>query len=242
MYCRRCGTQNQDGTAFCRSCGEPLNAAAPAGGRPAAPQFGNRPTAPQFGNGPAAPQYGSRPVAAQPKKNNNLILIGVAAAAVAVVVFLLFKLFFGGGGGPESIAEKAVDCIIDADAAGLVDLLPDELVEALMEEEDMTRKEMISELQDTLDDQIKQMDRRYDNWKITYEIDEVEDLSRREIRTLTDAYDDYYNVDIDVTEGKRITFELTRIADGDTDRYTKDLVVIKVDGSWYLDMYYSDMF
>ena len=60
MFCRNCGTQNQDGAGFCCSCGAPLSSGGPAGGG-----------------------------AAAKAKNINVKLIGIVAAVVVVLFVAL---------------------------------------------------------------------------------------------------------------------------------------------------------
>ena len=101
MFCRNCGTQNQDGAGFCCSCGAPLSSGGPAGGG-----------------------------AAAKAKNINVKLIGIVAAVV-VVLFVAFKLLFGGGGGPEKSATKFVDSIFKGDGKAIVNMIPDKVIEEL---------------------------------------------------------------------------------------------------------------
>ena len=65
MFCRNCGTQNQDGAKFCKGCGNALNQPV----QPSAPQNFTQPTqpaAPVQPAAPAQPAYGQPPMAPQP--------------------------------------------------------------------------------------------------------------------------------------------------------------------------------
>ena len=203
MFCRNCGTQNQDGAGFCCSCGAPLSSGGPAGGG-----------------------------AAAKAKNINVKLIGIVAAVV-VVLFVAFKLLFGGGGGPEKSATKFVDSIFKGDGKAIVNMLPDKVIEEIMDEEDMTKKEMIAELNDGLEYIKDDMDDRYDKWSVKCKVLDTEDFSKRELRNLADRYEDSY--DIDVKAAKTVSVKATLKADGETDSNTMDIVMIKVGGKWYLE-------
>ncbi len=203
MFCRNCGTQNQDGAGFCCSCGAPLSSGGPAGGG-----------------------------AAAKAKNINVKLIGIVAAVV-VVLFVAFKLLFGGGGGPEKSATKFVDSIFKGDGKAIVNMIPDKVIEEIMDEEDMTKKEMIEELNDGLEYIKDDMDDMYDKWSVKCKVLDTEDFSKRELRNLADRYEDSY--DIDVKAAKTVSVKATLKADGETDSNTMDIVMIKVGGKWYLE-------
>lgn len=203
MFCRNCGTQNQDGAGFCCSCGAPLSSGGPAGGG-----------------------------AAAKAKNINVKLIGIVAAVV-VVLFVAFKLLFGGGGGPEKSATKFVDSIFKGDGKAIVNMIPDKVIEEIMDEEDMTKKEMIEELNDGLEYIKDDMDDMYDKWSVKCKVLDTEDMSKRELRDLADRYEDRY--DIDVKAAKTVSVKATLKADGETDSNTMDIVMIKVGGKWYLE-------
>ena len=203
MFCRNCGTQNQDGAGFCCSCGAPLSSGGPAGGG-----------------------------AAAKAKNINVKLIGIVAAVV-VVLFVAFKLLFGGGGGPEKSATKFVDSIFKGDGKAIVNMIPDKVVEEIMDEEDMTKKEMIEELNDRLEYIKDDMDDMYDKWSVKCKVLDTEDFSKRELRDLADRYEDSY--DIDVKAAKTVSVKATLKADGVTDSNTMAIVMIKVGGKWYLE-------
>lgn len=208
MFCRNCGTQNQDGAGFCCSCGAPLSSGGPAGGG-----------------------------AAAKAKNINVKLIGIVAAVV-VVLFVAFKLLFGGGGGPEKSATKFVDSIFKGDGKAIVNMIPDKVIEEIMDEEDMTKKEMIEELNDGLEYIKDDMDDMYDKWSVKCKVLDTEDFSKRELRDLADRYEDSY--DIDVKAAKTVSVKATLKADGETDSNTMDIVMIKVGGKWYLE--YSSIY
>jgi hypothetical protein len=159
-------------------------------------------------------------------------LIGIVAAVI-VVLFVAFKLLFGGGGGPEKSATKFVDSIFKGDGKAIVNMIPDKVVEEIMDEEDMTKKEMIEELNDGLEYIKDDMDDMYDKWSVKCKVLDTEDFSKRELRDLADRYEDSY--DIDVKAAKTVSVKATLKADGETDSNTMDIVMIKVGGKWYLE-------
>ncbi len=89
MFCKHCGTQNEDGAAFCSNCGKPLNDETPV-----QPQQPVQPTQTiiiqQTVQQPAEP---AEPAPTGFKK--IMYLVGAICSFVAIV--LLFGLFFGSG-------------------------------------------------------------------------------------------------------------------------------------------------
>lgn len=81
MICTNCGTQFEDGNAFCPNCGTPAAQPAPA---PAAAQ-------PQYGYAPQPqPVYGAAPTAGDPEAAKSCMITGILAAAFACSFFLSF--------------------------------------------------------------------------------------------------------------------------------------------------------
>lgn len=85
MICTNCGTQFEDGNAFCPNCGTPAAQPAPA---PAAAQ-------PQYGYAPqpqAQPVYGAAPVigAGDADAAKSCMITGILAAAFSCTFFLSF--------------------------------------------------------------------------------------------------------------------------------------------------------
>lgn len=214
MFCGRCGTQNADSSAFCSECGAPLKSAAPV-----------------------SPSVRPMRPSGMPTGNNNRKIGMIAVAAAAVVVLAVVLVIFVGGRSYKSTVNKFVKAAFSADGKTMLSLLPDEVVEAACEEENMTRREAIEYLSEEFEDGIGSITSYYDDWKCSCEILDTEDYSRRELRSLQEDYDDEFG--IDVKDAKTVTVEIVVTADGD-ELYseTTDLVVIKIGRSWYIDMYW----
>ena len=101
MFCTNCGTNFEDGNAFCPNCGTPV-AAAPAAqpvAQPApspAPAPAPQPEAYAYAPQPqAAPVYAA-PVAGNPEEEKSCLTTGILAAAFSCTFFLSFLgLVFG---------------------------------------------------------------------------------------------------------------------------------------------------
>ena len=71
-------------------------------------------------------------------------------------------------------------------------------------------------------------------WKMTHKITDVEDLSQDDYDNLVNEYKNEY--DIKIKDAKQVTIKLTIESDSLNESDSMTLRVIKVKGSWYLDI------
>lgn len=164
-------------------------------------------------------------------KKNRIIGIAVVAAAVLIVICVVVNLF---GGSCKSVIKEYLNASFEADGKAMLSLMPDKVVDALCEEEDMTRKECIKKITESLEDQIDYLDRYFDEWTFSYEIINEEDITGKELKSLKKDYE--INCDVIVRKAKTVEVEITfRDADNDISN-SMEIGLIKVGGSWYLDV------
>jgi uncharacterized membrane protein YvbJ len=215
MFCGKCGAKNDDSAVFCAECGNRIQAAAPVA-----------PAAPAANPAPAAPvATGSKPGFTLNNRNIGII----AVAAVAVIALLISCFFIFGGRSYKDVVKDYFKATEKADAKLMMELLPDDLIKYVMKEEDMTKKEMTEELQDSLD----MIHRYYDEVKISYEITDTEDFDKDELKEIKEMYEE---IDVKVKDAMIVEVEVTMELDGDERTTTQELTLIKVGGSWYLDI------
>ena len=65
-----------------------------------------------------------------------------------------------------------------------------------------------------------------------YEIGEVEDVNKRDMRKITEACED--DLAIDVSDCKTATVKVTLVLDDEKDKFNADIVTIKSEGKWYV--------
>lgn len=86
MFCGKCGTENNNGSKFCRACGAPLvsvsNNANPAPKTPVSP-------APKAPGSPAPPKVNVSDITKKAKALPKKVIIGACAALVAVIVVII---------------------------------------------------------------------------------------------------------------------------------------------------------
>lgn len=173
---------------------------------------------------------------ARPAKRPNIILIG-GIAVIVVVVVALFMLM--GGRSEKDVVKKLVNGFSKGDAKAIVSLIPEKVVDELCDDQDMTKKELINDLDDELDDMLDTANDRYDKWSISYKILDTDKLEGKKLRNIKNDYED---IDVKVKEAKILSVKLTLKADGDTENTTVDIPVIKVGKSWYLDFSNFNMY
>jgi uncharacterized membrane protein YvbJ len=216
MFCGKCGAKNDDSAVFCAECGNRIQAAAPVA--PAAPAANPAPAA-------APVATGSKPGFTLNNRNIGII----AVAAVAVIALLISCFFIFGGRSYKDVVKDYFKATEKADAKLMMELLPDDLIKYVMKEEDMTKKEMTEDLQDSLD----MIHRYYDEVKISYKITDTEDFDKDELKEIKEMYEE---IDVKVKDAMIVEVEVTMELDGDERTTTQELTLIKVGGSWYLDI------
>lgn len=209
MFCGKCGAKNADDAQFCTGCGAKLN------------------------GGQVTKSTASVVVDAN---NKNRKVGMIAVAVVAVLVVALFIGLFGGRSYKKTV-DKFITATFEADAESIFELLPEKMIDYALEEEgydDDELDELIDEANEDLEYQIKQIERYYgEDWKISYEIINVEDVKDRSLNSLKDDYED---VGVKVSAAKTIEIEFTITADETEISNSMEIAVIKVGRSWYLDM------
>lgn len=220
MFCEKCGAKMEEGTAFCPACGAKVSA-------PAANQSQPAPTA-------QSADHAEKMVAAD--KNKKIGILAVAAAVVVILGILI--AVFAGGSGPKSVAKKYMKAMSKGDAEALIDIMPEKMVKAGLEEEGVSRKEMIAEMKQEL----KQMQRSFeaefgDDFKYTWDIEEVGSISEDYLDYLKETFKETYGIKL--TDVKQVWVDITLEGKYDFETLTHALTVCKVDGKWkVLPTYY----
>ena len=207
MFCTKCGAQNNNGAKFCIKCGEKLETTAVTVTKSGPPALANL-------------------------TGDKRKLITVIAGALAVI--LLLSLVFGGRGWKKT-ANKFMEAFTDLDAQGMVEMMPDKLLEKALEEEGYSkndRKVLIAELQDELDASMSIIG-MYGDIEMDYKILGAQDVSREDLADLKEMYSE---LDIKVSGAKEVEVEMTVEVMGMSQSQSLELVVIKIGRSWYIEV------
>lgn len=213
MFCGKCGTKNSDDAVFCKECGAPIGTA----------QKGPDKLA-------AVPSY-----SLQSSQRNRVVGIAAVGVVAVVVIALLFALLSGRS--YKSTVTKFLDATFEADAKTILNLVPDNMIDYMLDDTGYDRADMndaLDELSEELQDEIDYITRYLgDDWKVSYEILSTEDISAKELRELKSDYEEY---DVAVSTAKNVEVTVTvKAADMETSN-TIEIPVIKVGRSWYLDV------
>lgn len=211
MFCGKCGVENASDAAFCSGCGAKLN----------------------------DEQVTKTDAAASGAGDKNRKVGVIAAAVLAVAVICIIIALFGGRS-YKATANRFIKAQFNADAEAVLDLVPNKVVDYLLEEEGYDEDELdefIEEADDTLQSYIELIELFLgvdsDDWKITHEIADVDNVTGDDLDDLKDAYED---IGVKVSAAKIVEVELTIKFDKEEETDSMELALIKVGRSWYMDV------
>lgn len=166
-------------------------------------------------------------------KNRKVGIIAIAAAAV-VVIGLLFALL--GGRSEKATIKKYINGTFDGNAKALISVVPDKALKVALEDEDMTKKELIEELDEELEYVQESLDRYMgEGWKVTYKIKEIKKIKGDDLEEIQDDYKDEYKVKVSAAKVAKV--ELTiKTKDGDKETSDMKIYLVKIGRSWYIDI------
>lgn len=224
MFCGNCGTQNPDNAAFCKRCGSQLRK-----------QTRTHSTNSNGLTVKKRPQ-GRRPSgrsASQQKDATKLVVIAAIAMIAIIVLGTAFWMF--GGRSYKATVKQFVNAQFDVDAEKLMKLIPDGVIEYMLDEEGFDDlDEMIDEANDNIQSQINSIERYLGkDWSVSYKIISVENMLSEELEKLKKTYK---KCDVKVSAAKTVELELTVKAGETENSNSMDLSLIKVGNSWYIDV------
>ena len=209
MFCGKCGAKNEDHVAFCANCGAKLNGA----------------------------NSTSTVTLSTPSQNHQNRRVGIIAVAVVAVAVVLLGVFLFGGRSYKSTVEKYIDYQFDGNAEGIINLMPDKMLDYAMEQDGYAPSDLdeaIADMNDELQDQLDTLDSYFEEgWDISYKITDTEDVKGDDLDGIKDSYAD---ADVKVSAAKSVEVELT-ITSGETESSNSMYIdLVKVGRSWYLDV------
>ena len=123
--------------------------------------------------------------------------------AAVVVVLILFLLF--GGRGPEKTAKQFMKAVVRGNAKKVVKLLPKDMVKEMMDEADMSKKELVEELDESLGYFADELE----DYKFSYEVDDVDDIKGEELKDIKDDLKEMGVSKKKVKKAKEVEVEMT---------------------------------
>ncbi len=230
MFCNKCGAQNADNATFCCACGAAFGGQQSQPQQYAQQQYQAQPqqyAQDQYGQYAQYDQYG-QPIAYAPvkTKNRSAIIAALIVGIVAIAGFAVILIFmFGGATGansPREVVESYIDAMVDGDVDDMIALFPEDSFAKMAESQGMSESDLKSQMQAAVS-MISGMISE-DN----FTIGSVNDVSSYE---LSEIMSNYASIGYSVSDVKEV--ELTMSIMGSTQ--DEDIVVIKIDGKWYMD-------
>ncbi len=209
MFCGKCGVECEDNAKFCVRCGANLS-------------------------GDQVPKYDTPVIEYHNDKNRK---VGIIAVTVSVFVVIGIIIALSGGRSYKKTVDEFIDAQFKADAEAALDLIPEKLVDYILEDEGYSRAELddfIEEGNETLEDQLEYLDEFFgDDWNVSYEIKNVEDVKGERLDELRE---DYKEFGVKISDAKEIEVEIIIECEDGDETNSLDVSVIKVGRSWYIDV------
>ncbi len=219
MFCTECGAKNEDSAKFCVECGAKL---------------GNSNVRIKIPTPSETDSGMNKKVIRNPRKKINVIpIIILLILAVAVVTFPRLIL---SGQSEKKLIKEFIKAEMTADGEKVIEILPDEIVEAAETQGGMTKNEFIKAVQEQLNSAMNTVVNTYgEEWKYSYEIKSIKKASQEDIEEWKNTYKDGFEMDVDISEGKICEVEIN--FNGNEIRNTSniELNLVKIRGKWYVD-------
>lgn len=199
-FCKNCGTKLNPQDEFCPNCGT----------KNETPQ---QPQQPQQPDGMGADAVTAVPGGKKPFLGMNTKGLLIAAGCIvvtAVLVIVLLCSFFGSSS--KSVVKDYYKAIENCDAKDLMD------------DNDLSRKELTNDVQDYLD---KYYD-EYDDIKVTFE-----DKEKLDKNDFADYFDFEDASDLEVKKGVKYELKVRYRSDEKKDNESEDFIVFQYKGKWY---------
>lgn len=165
------------------------------------------------------------------KKNREKGIV-LALCVIVAVVLLVYTL---GGRSYKKTIDTFVTSQFAVDAQSIVELLPEKVLDKELEETGYSKTELLEETNDSLKKQVDYIDQYLgDDWKLSYKMTNVEDVTGDDLNDLKSNYED---INVKVSAAKTVEVEFTLKGDETEISNSLEVYVIKVDRSWYLDLY-----
>lgn len=165
------------------------------------------------------------------KKNREKGIV-LALCVIVAVVLLVYTL---GGRSYKKTIDTFVTSQFAVDAQSIVELLPEKVLDKELEEAGYSKTELVEETNDSLKKQVDYIDQYLgDDWKLSYKMTNVEDVTGDDLNDLKSNYED---INVKVSAAKTVEVEFTLKGDETEISNSLEVSVIKVDRSWYLDLY-----
>lgn len=127
--------------------------------------------------------------------------------ALCVVVAIILLVYTLGGRSYKKTIDTFVTSQFAVDAQSIVELLPEKVIDKALEETGYSKTELVDEANDSLRKQVDYLDQSLgDDWKLSYEMTNVEDVTGDDLDDLKSNYED---INVKVSAAKTVEVEFT---------------------------------
>ncbi len=223
MFCQRCGGKLKPTDQFCPTCGAKNEQAQTAAGygipNPgAAPGFSPE----QSGAGFTAVPTGEKKSFLGMSTKGTIIAIVCAVVTIVLAVVLLGSLF--GHGNPKSIVKSYYSAVEDCDAKEILELVPKQYVKYVLDEGDMSKKELTENIQEYLDNYYSD----YDDIKVS--VSKQEKLDKEDFAEYLDFEDDDK---LEIKKAYQFDLKVRYTSDDEKSTEEEQFIVVEYKGHWY---------
>ncbi len=169
------------------------------------------------------------------RRKNNYAMVGMIAVAVVVVLVVVLLVALFSGRSAKATGVKFIEAVFDGDGEEIVDLIPDSYFKQYAREMDVKVSRVKDQFEESFEDQFDAISEMMDDVKVTAKATGTDDYSKRETEDIIDSYED---ADVKVKDARTVEVEVTLKYRGEKVELGTpiEVPVIKVGGSWYIDV------
>lgn len=229
MYCIKCGAENENNARFCVECGAKLQNVHMGRGNAVTEKKVTEKL-------PYMNKVEEVTKKSQKESLRKIKIVPIIILLILVAAVVVFPKFIMSGQEEKKIIKEFVKAEMTGDTQKIIDILPEEVLEAARTEGGMSRNELAEEMRKQFDSVIGTLESAYgEDWKYSYKINSIKKVSQEDLEDIKDMYSNDLELELDISEAKTAEVEINVSGNQIENSNTLDVSLIKVGGTWYLD-------
>ncbi len=210
-FCPKCGKPFEENASNCAFCGT-KNPAAPATVNPNVEKIVNK---------------------ARSLNKKNIAILAGAVVALIVVIIIISSI---AGNGYKKAIDNFFDFTVEGKVNKLEKLAPEDYWEELEENYDIKLKDIKKQLEESFENELEELEDDYGrNIKVKYKVLDKEVMDEDDLDDLKDTLKESYGIKKkSVQKALEVEIEATLKGRDDEDTMEQDMVIVKIDGDWYI--------
>lgn len=178
----------------------------------------------------------NNPVEVAPKKKRKLLYAVVFASVAIVLCITLFFVFGNDQSSPEKTIKKYVNATVEGDEDEIVEIMyPKKVLYGILSEYDMSYDEFEENLEERAEYMEEEFEKQYGRGvRANVRMLKSERLSKEEIIGKEEAICSRFDVDVKISDARRLECEMTIRGSENYETDTDTLTVYKIGRKWYL--------